>query len=239
MPEVLLNVGTGELRSFVVSALADRGWTLRHTTTGAGAGLAVARILVIGTNESDLRPLVRGIVEARESRPDLDIAVVGLSDQRIDRFRPRLAMAGADVAVTVDADGGRELTEWIFRRNGSSVDPEVIRSVLASIAGSPRTSRVAGWALRAGDRHHTVGEAADWFGVDRKTLYRECMRNLHLSVGEILTWGRYLRFATLSERGFSYQQIADRLGYETPSAVANLRKRWRRHGVPSGERIPQ
>lgn len=84
---------------------------------------------------------------------------------------------------------------------------------------------VVQWCVRNGYRELGVADVANHFAVDRKTVYRWLSRSGAPTVSELLHEGRVAHAAALRRDGFSYTQIAGRLGYASASSVAMLLRR--------------
>lgn len=190
-----------------------------------GAGIdnddSSTRIVLLAADSPAIAEVVRSIRDI-SSLPS--IFLLASREARLTRHLPALAMAGLDQLFEMGDHGRLDHLEELIRRCARSSGD--LSASLGSVDDmAPEAEVVVQWCVRNGYRALRAADVASHFAVDRKTIYRRLSRAGAPTVSELLHEGRVAHAAALRRDGFSYTQIAGRLGYASASSVAMLLRR--------------
>lgn len=205
-----------------IQQLASRfGATVPLADAGIDNDESPMRLVLLAADSAGVADVVRSIRDI-SSLPS--IFLLASREARLTRHLPALAMAGLDQLFEMgDHDRLDQLEEVMRRCARSSGDLSTSLGSVDDLASEAEV--VVQWCVRNGYRALRAADVASHFAVDRKTLYRLLRRAGTPTVSELLHEGRVAHAAALRRDGFSYTQIAGRLGYASASSVAMLLRR--------------
>lgn len=202
---------------------AARFSTVRESLENDSAGRG-GRIVIVALSGRE-QHLVDDVAQFRSFDVQSHLVLLGTAT----RYPPTLSRAarreGIDAEIIVHSEYEfAPLVAAVLLRRPYLLPREVFEPI------GPFANRllqsVITWCIRGSFSRIRVSEWADWFAIDRKTLYRTLRRHCDAVPERVLTLSRLVHVANVLDRGStSIAQISTRLGLGTSSSLHKLVKR--------------